>query len=149
MGDVANNVLYFLSSVLSRQHIRLYFFLQRVINFSVSVQIITLGNFHLVSVLGVLGEEKENGVVLIDISSAGCDSRSRWEVQEEGGGRTVGCGNKSSDALTKRASWSQRTSAPVTRREQRTKVVSRLHPRAVFPWPMWRMPGNWNPSLLP
>lgn len=45
MGDVANTLPYFLSSVLSRQRICLYF-LQRVINFSVSVQIIVLCNFH-------------------------------------------------------------------------------------------------------
>lgn len=68
---------------LSADNIFVYIF-YRVINFSVRVQIITLCNFHLVSVLGVLGEEKGNGVALIDIGSGGWDSCSHWEVQEAG-----------------------------------------------------------------
>lgn len=77
-----------------------------------------------------------------------------WEVQEEGGGRTK-CSCKSSDAPSKQqASSSQRTPADWpcdkdrTRTEQRTMMVSLLPPLAVFWWTMWRMPGNWNLSLL-
>lgn len=59
---------------LSADNIFVYILTRSPTFFSVSVQTIALWNFHLVSVLGVLGEEKGNGVLLIGISNGGCDS---------------------------------------------------------------------------
>lgn len=62
---------------------------------------ITPCNFHLVPVLEVLGEEKENGVALIDIGDGGCDSHSLLGSAGRGGRKDHACSYKSSDELSK------------------------------------------------
>lgn len=84
LGNVANNLVCFLFSVLSRQHICLYSY--RAINFSVSVQIITLCDFHLGAVLGAL-RTRENTSILIN--SVGCDPTASREDPDEEGGRLL------------------------------------------------------------
>lgn len=111
MGDVANTRLFFLSSALSRQHICLYF-LQRVINFSVSVQIIVLCNFHFGLRPWGLGRGKGKQGCLDWIGSGGCEFCSLLGSvgSEWRGDHVSSC--KSLDVMSKQqASGSQRTPA--------------------------------------